>query len=91
MIRSFRNRVLKRFWEHGDAARLGPERQRIERLLSALDAAAEPADMDVPGFHFHALHGDREGVYSVRVTGNWRMTWEWDGIDAVRVDFEDCH
>jgi proteic killer suppression protein len=47
--------------------------------------------MNVPGWHFHELGGDRKGVYSVRVTQNWRITFEWDGEDAIRVDYEDYH
>lgn len=59
--------------------------------MSALHAASQPADMDLPGYHFHELGGRRKGTYSVRVTGNWRITFEWEGTDATHIDYEDYH
>jgi proteic killer suppression protein len=47
--------------------------------------------MDIPGYFFHPLTGDRAGTYSVRVTGNWRITFRWQGQDAIAVDHEDYH
>lgn len=49
--------------------------------------------MNVPGWHFHALTGDMRGRFSVRVTGNWRLTFAWDsnGPHAIAVDYEDYH
>jgi len=55
-----------------------------------LDAAAAPEDMHLPGFHFHRLRG-QSVRYSVRVTGNWRLTFAWDESDAIQVDLEDYH
>jgi len=46
--------------------------------------------MNLPGYRFHALHG-RPRRYSVTVTRTWRITFEWDGEDAIRVDYEDYH
>jgi proteic killer suppression protein len=91
-IRSFRSKSLAQFWNEGRAGKL-PQDQvaRIERRLSALDAAETPEDLDLPGFFFHALKGERAGSYSIRVTGNWRITFRWDGKDAVDVDHEDYH
>jgi proteic killer suppression protein len=48
-------------------------------------------DMNIPGFGFHALKGDRRGEYAVTITRNWRITFRWRGEDAVNVDFEDYH
>jgi toxin HigB-1 len=48
-------------------------------------------DMDLPRFWFHALKGDREGVVAVSVTGNWRITYQFVGEDAVTVNLEDDH
>ena len=47
--------------------------------------------MDLPGYKFHPLKGDRKGAYAVSVTGNWRITFEFDGQDAVNVNLEDYH
>ncbi|MEX0503403.1 type II toxin-antitoxin system RelE/ParE family toxin [Alphaproteobacteria bacterium LSUCC0719] len=59
--------------------------------LARLDAAIRPEDMNEPGLRFHALGGEMKGRYSVRVTGNWRVTFAWDGENAVDVDLEDYH
>ncbi len=51
----------------------------------------KPEDMDIPGYRFHRLAGDRNGTYSVTVTGNWRITYRFEGEDAIDVDMEDNH
>jgi toxin HigB-1 len=61
----------------------------VRRILANLDAARTPEMLNLPGYHFHSLHG--EGRYSVRVTGNWRITFGWDSPDAIDVDLEDYH
>ena len=60
-------------------------------MLDRLDAAARPEDMNLPGWRFHALKGDRAGEYSVTVSGNWRLTFAFEGEDAVGVNLEDYH
>lgn len=47
--------------------------------------------MNVPGFRFHPLKGERKGSYAVSVSGNWRITFKFDGENAVDVDLEDYH
>jgi proteic killer suppression protein len=59
-------------------------------MLRMLDEATRLDDLKLPGYRFHALHGSA-ARYSLTVTGNWRITFEWDGEDAVRVDYEDYH
>ncbi len=91
MIKSFTNKQLKALWETGRSkidARMHP---RILRRLDALDAATAPEDMNLPGYKFHQLTGNRKGTYAVTVTGNWRITFRFDGEDAVDVDLEDYH
>jgi proteic killer suppression protein len=56
-----------------------------------LDAAKEPDDMSLPGYKFHALKGERKGEYAVSVSGNWRITFDFDGQDAINVNLEDYH
>ncbi len=91
MIRSFRSKALERFFRTGDARRLSVQNaERVRRLLLAIDDADQPGDLNLPGFHFHALAGDRKGRYAIRVTGNWRLTFGWDQ-GAVDVDLEDYH
>jgi toxin HigB-1 len=92
MIASFSSRALKRFWERSEATRLPTQFvPKIKLILDALDAATEPKDMDVTGFRFHPLKGNRRGEYAVTVTRNWRITFRWLGEDAIDVRFEDYH
>jgi toxin HigB-1 len=60
-------------------------------MLDRLDAVARPEDMNIPGYKFHPLTGDRKGSYAVTVTGNWRITFRFDGEDAIDVNLEDYH
>lgn len=92
MIRSFKHKGLKQFSQTGNAAKLpvkNPERIRL--ILLTLDAATNPQGMAVPGFKFHPLKGTRKGTYSVWVSGNWRVTFKFSGVDAIDVDIEDYH
>jgi proteic killer suppression protein len=92
MIRSFKHKGLKRFSEKGDPSKLSiPNHERIARMLAALDQAREPGDMRLPGYNFHPLQGDAKGRYAVTISGNWRITFAWNGEDAIDVDMEDYH
>lgn len=92
MIKSFKNKGLKLFWEEGNARRLAAQQfaPRIALILQALDGATAPGDMDKPGYVFHPLKQFNPWRYSVRVTGNYRITFAWDD-GAVDVDLEDYH
>ena len=83
---------LLAFIERGDARRipavLAP---RIRRILSDLDAAVQPRDMDLPGYRLHRLTGDRRGQWSVRVSGNWRIVFRFVNGEAVDVTLVDYH
>lgn len=92
MIRSFRHRGLERFFTKGMAKGIPADKAaRIERLLDRLDAARQPQDMNLPGYGWHPLKGDRKGTYAVSVSGNWRITFKFDGEHATYVDLEDYH
>jgi proteic killer suppression protein len=91
VIQSFRSRSLKRLWNDNDPSGVRPDQvDRVRRVLKQLDVAARAEDLNLPGYRFHALHG-RPRRYSVTVTRTWRITFEWEGEDAVRVDYEDYH
>lgn len=60
-------------------------------MLDRLDAAIRPEDMNLPGYGFHGLKGDRKGTYAVSVSSNWRITFRFEKGDAVDVDLEDYH
>lgn len=91
MIKSFRRRGLQELFENGQSRKIDSVfHDRLLRRLDVLDSAHRPEDMDLPGFRFHALRG-KPKRYAVSVSGYWRLTFEWDGQNAVRVDFEDYH
>lgn len=92
MIKSFRSKPLKRFWTKGDRGAVDAAWiAKIIRILDALEAAATPIEMDILGFGFHALTGDLDGRYSVIVTRNWRITFDWRDDGAENIDLEDYH
>lgn len=92
MIQSFRNKALRRFFESGTSRGLSvQDTNRLRRILLTLNAAGRPEDMDLPGYYYHRLSGRGRDRYSVRMTGNWRVTFGWDGEDATDVDLEDYH
>jgi toxin HigB-1 len=92
MIGSFRSKSLRKFAAEGDASKLNVQNPaRIRRILLALDKARTPNAMNLPGLRFHALKGEGKGRYAVDASGNWRITFGWDGDDAIEVDLEDYH
>jgi len=92
MIESFRSKALKQFWTTGAHAKINPAwRRKVGMVLDALDAAAEPDELDIAGFGFHALAGDLAGRFAVTVSRNLRITFSWHGEHATAVDLEDYH
>ena len=90
MIRSFRSKALRVYFESGKGSALSVQNiKRVGRMLRALDDATQPEHLNLPGYHFHRLKGVER--WSIRVTGNWRITFGWNGNDAVDVDLEDYH
>ena len=92
VILSYRHKGLQRFAETGSKAGIQPAHAtRLRKLLSALDAASDPMDLNAPGYRLHLLHGRLEGHWAVSVSGNWRLTFTFQGEDAVLVDYQDYH
>ena len=92
MIRSFKSKALAELWPTGRAQGIDARLHgRFLRRLDALDRAATPERMNVPGFDFHALRGFRPTRYTVHVNGPWCLTFEFEGDDAWCVDMEQYH
>jgi proteic killer suppression protein len=92
MIVHFKHRGLELFFTKGSFRGIPAQfTLRLERLLDRLEAATFPKDMDLPGYKFHELKGRRKGIYAVTVSGNWRLTFEFNRDDVVNVDLEDYH
>lgn len=92
MIKSFRHPGLERFFETGSKAGIEPHHAaRLQRLLTALDAAKSPADLSIPvSYGLHRLKG-MERHWSVWVDGNDRLTFDFEGTNAILVDYRDYH
>lgn len=92
MIRSFRHKGLADLYRTGKSAKVAPAlHARSLRRLDALNAAHDLAELNVPGFDFHPLHGFQPTRYSLHVNGPWCITFEWIDGDALRVDLEQYH
>jgi len=92
VIRSFRHRGIENFFRTGSKARIQPKHQtRLRILLTTLNLASVPEDMNRSGWEFHLLKGTRKNHYSVKVNGNWRLTFAFEGLDAILVDYLNYH
>lgn len=92
MIVSFRHKGLEQFFRTGSKAGINARfADKLEVQLSALDAATGPEQMSVPSWALHPLHGELRGHWSVKVNGNWRLTFRFTGENAEVVDLQDYH
>ena len=92
MIKSFQHRGLERFFRKGDAKGVQPRHAgRIGRILDVLDQASSPRQLQIPGMNLHPLRGPRKGQWAMSVSGNWRITFAFDGEDVIIVNLEDYH
>jgi proteic killer suppression protein len=92
MIKSFKHKGLERLFTKGSASGVQADyAPRIVLMLDAMDAAEQVKELDLPGFRLHRLKGDKRNLWSVRVSGNWRITFEFEKGDAYILDLEDYH
>ena len=92
MIKSFKHKWLERLFIKGSTS--GVEANyapRITLILDAIDAAEQVKELDLPGFRLHRLKGDKRNLWSVTVSANWRITFEFENGDAYILDLEDYH
>jgi proteic killer suppression protein len=92
MIQGFLHKGLARFYETGSTAGIQViHARRLRLILTNLDQAETPTDMNLPGLRLHELKGDRKGTWAVDVSGNWRVTFRFSGKDTDQVNYEDYH
>lgn len=92
MIVSFKHKGLKNLFLKKQSQGLSWEHvPRLRNRLAIIDAAEKITDIDLPGYRLHALKGDRENLWSVTVSGNWRITFEFIDGDAYILNYEDYH
>ncbi len=92
MIKSFKHKGLQLFYETGSTKGIQSSHiKKIRMRLTALDSAQEIEDLQLPGFNLHPLQGNREGTWSVKISGNWRITFRFENGDVYIVNYEDYH
>ncbi|WP_421851166.1 type II toxin-antitoxin system RelE/ParE family toxin [Marinomonas sp.] len=92
MIKSFKHKGLKKYFQTGSVAGIQAKHERKLRMqLAAIDTAEEVEDINLPGFNLHPLKGNRDGVWSITVNGNWRITFEFIDGNAYILNYEDYH
>lgn len=92
MIKSFNHKGLKKLFTTGSKAGIIPNHSaKLEVILQALHTAMVLEDMNIPGWNLHPLHGNLEGKWAVKVSGNWRVFFEFIDGHAYIVDYNDYH
>ncbi|MBF0255753.1 MAG: type II toxin-antitoxin system RelE/ParE family toxin [Gammaproteobacteria bacterium] len=92
MIKSFRHKGIKRFFETGSTAGIQANHAgKLRVMLTRLNTATCPQDMNAPGWRLHPLSHNLADHWAITVSGNWRLTFRFEGQDAVLVDYQDYH
>ncbi|MGB8855388.1 MAG: type II toxin-antitoxin system RelE/ParE family toxin [Burkholderiales bacterium] len=92
MIKTFQHKGLEAYFRNGSKAGIQPAHAaRLRLQLAALDAAINPQGMNFPDWKLHQLTGKLAGNWAVSVNGNWRLGFNFEGQDAVLVDYQDYH
>jgi proteic killer suppression protein len=92
MIKSFKHKGLKKYFETGGTSGIQFKHARKLRMqLAAIDTAQVIEDVNLPGFKLHPLKGNRDGIWSITVNGNWRITFEFINGNAFILNYEDYH
>ena len=92
MIKTFKHKGLRDFFYTGSLSRINTQHaSKLARILDRLDASSASRDMNLPGYKLHPLIGKQKGTWAVLVSGNWRITFQFDGADVVNVDYRDYH
>lgn len=92
MIKSFRHKGIQQFFETGSKAGINAEHgNKLARQLMLLNSAKSPQEMDVAGWKLHPLKGELLDHWAVKVSGNWRLTFTFEGEHAILIDYQDYH
>src|SRR5260370_646616 len=90
VIKSFRHKGVEQFFTAGSKAGTQPKHAaKLRKQLFALDNAKRAKDMDAPGWRLRLLRGGLADHWSVDVSGNWRLTFSFEGEDTILVDYQD--
>jgi toxin HigB-1 len=92
MIQTFRDKALGRLFKEGKTKGIPKElEKRIRVRLEVIDSAKVIDDIRIPGYDLHELKGGRQGTWSIKVSGNWRITFDFENSNAYNIELEDYH
>ena len=92
MIKSFKHKGLRRFYESGNASGIqSGHAPKLRAQLAILEAATIIEDVDIPGYRLHRLKGARKDTWSITVSANWRLTFEFYEGNVYILNYEDYH
>ncbi|WP_330985113.1 MULTISPECIES: type II toxin-antitoxin system RelE/ParE family toxin [Enterobacterales] len=92
MIMSFRHKGLRDLFFFNDASGVNPKHvKRLLNRLSIMNEATTVTDLNLRGYRLHELQGERQGVWAITVSGNWRVTFEFFNGNAHVLNYEDYH
>lgn len=92
MIISFKHKGLEKFYRTGSPGGIqAKHRNKLRMQLAALDTAQVIDDMNIPGYRLHPLKGGRKGTWSISVSGNWRLTFQFENGNVYILNYEDYH
>ena len=92
MIKSFKHKGLEKLFYDGSTKGIQPKHKtKLEDILDLLDAMIQIQDMNFPGSRLHKLEPKKENIWSVTVSGNWRVTFKFIDSDAYEVNYTDYH
>lgn len=92
MIQTFQNKALEKLLKENISKGIPKELEKKIRIrLEVIDSALIIDDIRLPGYDLHELRGDRKETWSIKISGNWRITFRFEDGEAYDVDFEDYH
>jgi len=92
MIQNFKHKGLKHLFDKGTKSGVNSQHvRRLKFILALLETSDSLEDMDLPGLNLHELKGNRKGTWSLKVSGNWRVTFRLEKGDALDANYEDYH
>lgn len=92
MIASIKHKGLREFYEKGSVRGIQANHaKRLRMMLAALESSQILEDMDIPGYRLHSLKGKMKNRWSISVSGNWRLTFEFRDGHVYLLDYEDYH
>ena len=92
MIKSIKHKGLKLFYETGKTSGIQLKHaKKLKVILISLNNAASIEDLNFPGANLHALKGNLKEYWSIKVSGNWRIIFQYKNGDVFLVDYLDYH